>query len=218
MGTVEARAATTQFRSELDTLADLVALEIRSVVRTAQRSSIDRWWRSQEPTVFRLVAGGFQAAATLAERYLRFHARVDSGAEVTPIVARPDPVQLTTALGVAGPVAFKKNMARTGDDVVALRVMRTRLVGSAQRLALGGARQTTTLTIARSPQIIGFRRVTGPNPCDFCSMLAGRGAVYKTSDRAAFVVGGRSGQPRGSRRVGQSYHDHCNCSTEPIWG
>ena len=210
-------AETRRFRTELGLLADVIADDIRPIARRADLGDIDRWWTAQAPVIGRIATLGWRNAAELAGRYLIADAAAE-GVGVEPELAPASTQQIVTALTVAGPVAFKKNMALTGNAVAARKVMTTRLAGSAQRLALAGGRRTLMATISDSPQIIGFRRVTGPNPCDFCSMLAGRGAVYKTSDRAAFVVGGRSGQPRGSRRIGQSYHDYCNCSTEPIWG
>lgn len=69
-------------------------------------------------------------------------------------------------------------------------------------------------------------RVPKPGCCAWCGMLASRGAVYSTE--SAGVVGGR-GVPvgegkgrgsfgkgrgvktRGSRAIGESFHDHCRC-------
>lgn len=70
------------------------------------------------------------------------------------------------------------------------------------------------------------QRVPRPGCCAFCGMLASRGAVYSTE--SAGVVGGRGvpvGQgkgrgskgrgrgikTRGSRAIGESFHDHCRC-------
>lgn len=69
-------------------------------------------------------------------------------------------------------------------------------------------------------------RVPKPGCCAFCGMLASRGAVYSTE--SAGVVGGRGipvGQgkgrgskgrgrgikTRGSREIGEDFHDHCRC-------
>lgn len=69
-------------------------------------------------------------------------------------------------------------------------------------------------------------RVPKAGCCAFCGMLASRGAVYSTE--SAGVVGGRGipvGQgkgkgskgrgrgikTRGSRAIGESFHDHCRC-------
>ena len=47
-----------------------------------------------------------------------------------------------------------------------------------------------------------YRRVTVGQSCDFCLMLATRGAVYKSADVAKYGFGGHR------------YHDHCDCEVE----
>ena len=76
------------------------------------------------------------------------------------------------------------------------------------------------------PVATSAARVPKPGCCAFCGMLASRGAVYSTE--SAGVVGGRGvpvGQgkgrgsfgkgrgikTRGSRAIGESFHDHCRC-------
>lgn len=75
-----------------------------------------------------------------------------------------------------------------------------------------------------------YQRVPRANCCAFCGMLASRGAVYHSEASAGAVVGRgvaipatkrRGGQakgirPRGSRRMGEKYHDHCYCSIVPV--
>lgn len=51
----------------------------------------------------------------------------------------------------------------------------------------------------RDPQASGWRRVTRPDGCRFCRMLAGRGGVYKKAT-AHFAS-----------------HDDCNCAAVPDW-
>ncbi len=64
------------------------------------------------------------------------------------------------------------------------------------------------------------QRVPKPGCCAFCSMLASRGAVY--TERSASGVVGRGRpvgshrlakgiRPRGSRKVGEKFHDYCRC-------
>lgn len=96
-------------------------------------------------------------------------------------------------------------------------------------------------TVVASAEANGkrWRRVTDGDPCSFCAMLAGRGPVYRTEDAAGLVVGRnnygtaaykagnityggkvsrgkRKGQDRtrGSRGLGEKYHDYCGCSVE----
>lgn len=96
-------------------------------------------------------------------------------------------------------------------------------------------------TVVESAEANGrrWRRVTDGNPCSFCAMLAGRGPVYRTEDSATRVAGRNNygtaaykagnvtyggkitrgklkGQDRtrGSRGLGERYHDFCGCSVE----
>lgn len=66
------------------------------------------------------------------------------------------------------------------------------------------------------------QRVPQSGCCAFCGMLGSRGAVYSSVESAS-VVGGRGKpvgshrlakgiRPRGSRALGEKFHDHCRCS------
>lgn len=83
----------------------------------------------------------------------------------------------------------------------------------------------------KDPVKTGFQRVPKPGCCGFCGMLASRGASYSSREAAEGVVGrgvpvektrGKSGgqgkgiKPRGSRTIGQSFHDHCKCRAVPV--
>jgi hypothetical protein len=99
-----------------------------------------------------------------------------------------------------GPVAFKTQMAISGSEAKATRVMATQLQGAATRLVLQGSRQTSMQTFSGRSQVAGWRRVAGrSSPCAFCLMLIGRGAVY-SKEGADF----------------QS-HGHCACIPELLY-
>lgn len=81
---------------------------------------------------------------------------------------------------------------------------------------------------AKDRRLRGYARITDGNPCAFCAMLAARGAVYRTSQRAE--LGGRK-KPKGSpdgrtpknRRPPVSladlskYHNGCHCQVIPVY-
>jgi hypothetical protein len=73
----------------------------------------------------------------------------------------------------------------------------TRTSGAVARHVLNGGRDALLASVAADRKTVGWIRVTSGDPCPFCAMLAGRGAVYAES-AADF----------------QS-HDHCSCSAEP---
>jgi hypothetical protein len=70
--------------------------------------------------------------------------------------------------------------------------------GVAQRLAVDTGRQTVLDSVSRDGKAKGWQRETAGG-CDFCEMLASRGAVY-SEDTAGFEA-----------------HDHCRCFPAPIF-
>lgn len=103
---------------------------------------------------------------------------------------------------------------------------------AAERLVLNGARTTTWNTAKRDRLVLGWiRRSRTGTPCDWCSMLLSRGAVYKSASSAdaktakAFTVRkgvdrlGRTGmEVRGADYAeGDQFHDDCHCVAEQIF-
>lgn len=107
--------------------------------------------------------------------------------------------------------------------------------GFAQRAVFDASRQTVLLN-ANQEQGTRWARHASSNACEFCRMVATRGAVY-TSESAANRVGGRGksvstnyrangkrkagGQAkgvrvRGTQKIGDKYHDHCHCVAVPV--
>lgn len=58
-------------------------------------------------------------------------------------------------------------------------------------------RSTTLGNVRDDPAALGWARVTGGHGCDFCRMLASRGAVYRKEITATFAA-----------------HDNCDCTAE----
>lgn len=213
------QAATRRYRSDLAAVGTAVGAQVRDIAKGATTADIDGWYRRQRGQLERVTGNGFRLATSIGVNYLAasaLEAGVLAATGIPPAVL--DVAQLATALRVSGPVAFKRNVARTGDPLVAGRVMTQMLTGSSQRLSMLGARATVNSAIdAGANQIVGYRRVTAAGACDFCTMLAGRGAVFRSAESAATVVG-RGGRPRGNRAVGRPFHDNCRCVIEPIYG
>jgi len=76
----------------------------------------------------------------------------------------------------------------------------TETQGSMSRLVLNAGRETSIETLRADTAAIGWQRILGTGGCDFCKMLAERGAVYK-EDTVDFAA-----------------HDHCGCSVVPQYG
>jgi hypothetical protein len=85
------------------------------------------------------------------------------------------------------------------DDAAAL----ARLQGAAQRYITQHGRGTIALNSSRDPSRGAWARVpSGGKVCDFCLMLASRGAVYRSAESAG---------------DGADYHDNCHCVPTQIW-
>lgn len=69
-----------------------------------------------------------------------------------------------------------------------------------ERLVLDVGRNTVIGAVHADAKARGWARRTEPDPCHFCSMLASRGAVYRTERSAEFKP-----------------HDNCRCIPEPFF-
>jgi hypothetical protein len=215
MPSSRANQRTALHQRELLLVTALVARQVRQLTRRADTRGIDAWWDRNEGLFHRLVLRGFVTSRALAARYLRQHAAIE-GHAVRPTMVSLPAEQVAASLRVTGPVAFKTHMRATGSDMASLRTMETTLAGSAERLALEGERRTFDETFEQSTTIVGYRRVARPGACAFCLMLASRGAVYRRESSAERVVG-HAGRTRGSRAIGESYHDGCRCFAAPLY-
>lgn len=193
-----ARALTTRHRAELEQVRAVVVRRMRSLASGASTADIDAWWASIEPRVVRLVERGSQAAATLAESYLRRHAALE-GVSLSPVRSLPGRAAIRDSMRITGPVAFKSHMARTGSEAASLRTMADRMSGAASRHAMNGDRDTVMRTFAERDEVAGWRRIGTGDSCPFCLMLIGRGAVYSKGT------------------VDFQAHDSDQCMPEPLY-
>ncbi len=161
--------------------------------------SFERWLR----TATVIIGGQRTVSARLAANYVQTFKALELGpsARTTPIVlAETAPADaVMTSMMVTGPASVKSAISRGVQSVKAMEVAEARSAAAAMRHALNGGRDTITGTLAADRDALGWRRVTSGNACDFCSMLAGRGVVYR-ADSAAFNA-----------------HDACGCSAEPAY-
>ncbi|GEL47412.1 hypothetical protein CHO01_25280 [Cellulomonas hominis] len=102
--------------------------------------------------------------------------------------------------GVEGTVRRAAGSLFTDTPTAALGV----LLGTTEKYVLAAARQTITTSADRDPRASGWRRITRAGACDFCVLLAGRGAVYKEHTVHFAAHGGATG-------------GECNCAAVPDW-
>ena len=96
------------------------------------------------------------------------------------------------------------------------------LAGSMQRALFNESRETIIQNSDTEPGARWARHASA-NACEFCRMVATRGAVY-ASESAASTVGGRGStgsrgggvRTRGNQAIGSKYHDHCHCIAVPV--
>lgn len=180
----------------------------RAVV-TLARARLVAWWsrmdfanpeaaaRALEAFLPELVSAYGRAAAAVAADWFE-ELRADAGASPPFRAALADPVPVDQVRASArwgmGPV-----FSDSPDADAALR----RVAGTVQRLVQRPARETLFRSGVADPARPKWARVPrGPNPCAFCRMLAGRGAVYLSADSAGAF---------------DAYHDDCWCVAEPVW-
>lgn len=161
--------------------------------------SFRRWLDVTAPIVQRQRA----RSAQLAAGYVTAYRAIELGLDVEPFTVpafTPAPAeQLATSLLVTGPYALRRRLARGDAITKAIDMTMASSSGAGMRLALEGGRRTILDSVRSDDRAVGYERITSGRGCDFCSMLAGRGAVYgeESADFAA--------------------HDHCTCSAAPVY-
>lgn len=77
-----------------------------------------------------------------------------------------------------------------------------RLEAASPRVVRYGGRETVAVSSERDPARPRYQRMVRAGGCDFCKMLAGRGAVYRSQDSAGASI---------------HFHDHCGCRIEVVF-
>jgi hypothetical protein len=90
------------------------------------------------------------------------------------------------------------------------------LAGSVERQIFNSSRDTVLSNAQR--QGVRYARYASANACSFCQVLATRvdSGLYKTEYSSVRVVG-RAGRPRGTRKLGEKFHDNCHCLPVPVF-
>ena len=157
--------------------------------------SFDRLSRAMLPVVYKNHA----TSAGLSSNYLRrLRAKRGPGGRIDPVLATLNADQFATSLRVTSVVAAKKAAARGLAGDLAMQHVAVLAGNAMTRLALDGGRSTIIQPL-RQDSGARYQRVLGGQGCEFCQMLAGRGAVY-SADTADFEA-----------------HDKCACTPEPVW-
>lgn len=207
-------------RRQLAIRAALLA-DVSEIVAAVDIERLDATWATAEPAVVAVTRSAHQRSAIAAREYYQAFRGAEGvrGGAPTITLAPFDPIRTRASLEYVGRIRAHRGLhAHRPNPTGRLLVS---VAGSTGRLALAGGRTTLGNAIAVDRRARGWQRVTGPDPCDFCQMLADRGPVY-TKASGSMVGFARDGRRRWStgpraRQVGESYHDHCACTVEPVF-
>lgn len=181
-------------------------LRIRS---GALRDFMRLWplWDGDERSFRRLIQASIPllrqyhdvSAVTAASYYEAFRMAEGVGGSPTPRVAEFDAGAAEAGLYVTGQRMTRDAIEAGQSAAEARKTALVRVSGSVTRHVLNGNRGTIVLSTAADNRAGGYGRVTSPNCCAFCAMIASRGPVF-SEDTADFQA-----------------HDHCACSGEPSY-
>jgi len=167
------------------------------VWQVAQDETFDRLVQVTLP----LVRAYHSLSSTLAATYYTaIRGAAKARGTVAPVLAgQVDEAKVAAGMYATGLIAVRRSVyaGRTLEQAYDTAFVTTS--GSVTRQILMGGRETILQSVRADRSAYGWERVTGGEPCDFCAMLADRGAVYK-ADTADFEA-----------------HDHCSCSAEPVF-
>jgi len=246
---VPSPAEVANFQQLLATLSGKAVAAVTALWNTLQDLDPDTRWRALE-TAFPAVVDPFlSASGTLAAEW---YSSLDPSAPFAVETAPPIPKDA---------LAANANWALTQIDVISA------LAGAVERQVFNQSRETLLSNVEREG--VKWARYASANACEFCRMLATRGAVYASEAAAGRVVGrgtdlslgerrmrrssaglpwrprfdnrgaaidetaislggnkrrgkrgrflaGGGGQTRGSRKLGEAYHDNCHCLPVPV--
>lgn len=140
-------------------------------------------------------------SAALAASYLKA-ARLASGVPGSPEIrmgSELPPAQIAAAMQTTARAGYYTALRYGRTPEQARQVALVKTLGSTGRLILAGGRDTVRDSLSADRKGRGWRRITGPKACDFCVMLAGRGAVYSAES------------------VDFAAHDHCACTAAAVY-
>lgn len=147
-----------------------------------------RWLTATRP----VVASAHSESASLSDAYYRQYRVSETGIpdDLDVVTYRPLPTnQVSTSLLVTGPISIKSGS--TLDTAAA------RMAAAAGRLALAGGRDRVGQMLETDPLVRRVRRITSPNCCAFCAMLATRDQLPPFAGSFFFEA-----------------HDNCMCQPE----
>ena len=170
--------------------------KVRAAFRGADWSRFAESWPDISPTIRDAILDGQTAAIEATSAYLT--SLVNS-----PVNARASALGKIGAADLddwldATPRGFFSRLSRMSPAEAATQTAGY-VSGVAESEPFRVARESTAETTIRDPRFDGWARIAEPKACDFCRMLATRGAVYTSEESASRTFGGLK------------YHTRCKC-------
>ena len=199
-----ANTATGRRLTEQHRLAQL-ALEVATIAQ------LRRIWGSLDPNrleatttgwltaALAIIATQHQASTLIASRYFQAFRVAEVGAVFRGLLPEPEFNRRAAAasLIVSGPVRLRKATEATLPRFE--QIAETEVARAGSRHAVNGGREVVRGASLADPRARGWARITSAKACRFCSLLAGRGAVYSEAT------------------VDFQAHDGCHCHAEPAY-
>lgn len=159
----------------------------------------------------------FRESLDVAEKYVTSYQAVEvPGSDRVTIVPRFDKRRVAHDLDLAGPRYIKSLVGRGYSPSEAHAYAHSRMLGIGRKHAMDGGRGLIDATSSQDRRAIGYRRVTGADPCTFCAMLASRGAMFGSQRQHALYSSEETALVRAYD--GGQYHLHCACTAEIVYG
>lgn len=213
-------AQQTVHQEEQNAILTLAVAEMLRELADFEALSPDAAARAARQLIPELVADfGDDAAVLNRDWYDVLRAAIAAGVDFAAMLAPTwNPDQIQTELGWALLPLFPQE-AGTPDFEATLG----RLAGKLQWMIGESGRDTIGYSAQQDPIGTTYARHAAADACAFCRLMATRGATYLSRESALFVTGEVDPRdtdytlrgPRGTRALGEKYHDNCRCIAVP---
>jgi hypothetical protein len=185
--------------------AFLAAASVRDILTIWSQLSMQdvrSSWPALKTAIAALIQNRYRQAATLGTTYYQ---QARQAANVPGVVELASPEMpgddlVSATLDATGPYGMLGRIKQGQQVAQAAQNSGVIMAGAGQRLITNGARQAVLQSVDADKRAVAWMRVTSANPCAFCSLLASRGAVYRSEASASFES-----------------HAHCACVAAPAF-
>jgi len=181
------------------------------MARTAEVLKLYPMWDPSKPgsylaleeALLLLVQARSTQAAAFAARYYELYRVAETGlARATvPLAAVAAEEVIREAIGATARGGTYRALVAGKPMEQALKNGFVQVAGAVTKQVEDAGRRTIMDETGRDARCLGWTRVTGPNPCAWCAMLASRGPVYKGDADSIDIWD----------------HEHGDCGAEPAY-